>query len=76
MNQEPAATAPKAKARVHEVWVKALIYEAVKMLFLKGRDGQYHMDKADVGTRDERYKDATALHAHDIIIKMSKGKGM
>ena len=63
------------KARVHEVWVKALIYEAVKMLFSKGRDGLYHMDKADVGTRDERYKDATAWHAHDMIIKWARARG-
>ena len=76
MNQDPAATAPKTKARVNEAWVKALVHEAVKTLFPRGWDNLYHTDKSDVGTRDERYTDATARHAHDMIIKKCKDKGM
>ena len=39
------------------------------MLSSRGRDGLYHTDKADVSTRYQRYKDATAWQAHDMIIK-------
>ena len=66
--------APKSKARVHDGWVLAPIHETVKILPFRGRDGLHHMDKADVSTRNERCKDATAWHTHDVIIKRARAR--